>query len=531
MAALHGSANIMDDAGNFEEEHEFETFAREFIELNDWHEVATDRNDLDKIETFSEHQELPSMNIVNITGIVSDDGSTGPIPWSPSSRPTLSDESQLSLSHELVYLSQQTSSGNLFDHSNPTLANATADLSVQTESYNEEFDNSEAAAAVALQVEVDQLKKEMAALVFMNNRYHLAISNCTFCALDDDTSNASTSFDASIRASTPVCKGQRSSASFAFSSSGPTSLSRTIPPLMSLLIDDRTKATVKAMKKRRDKTFISRMVTTLTKLETKYLTPRHNSRGSKKQLYTKNHKNSPIVPDELASNYDVLAAPKTGKLTVSEPIPHIRIEPALPNHKLSRVHSCSQDNEISRKDYQESKGTYVIDMARNKRIKKTMPPNYAWDSFDINDESDKYETKPSIITQIKSWCLQQSGFLPPNSCFIHWFKGKYQAMDTRQLRSLAEGLVKLADEPNPYISSDSSHVQFKNESTDEPQDPCDDSSCSLSSISHSHYIHHGNVVVILHADYHEVTQRSLISPDDHAVHQAMHGYGGGFKGG
>ena len=181
------------------------------------------------------------MNVMNITGLVSDDGSIGPIPWSssmlmqpPSSRPTLSDESHLSLSQELAYLSQQTTPGNLFDPLNQILANSNADLSVQTESFNEQL-VAEAAAAVALRVEVDQLKKELAALVFMNNRYHLAISNCTFCALDDDTSDASTSFDASIRASTPVCKGQRSSASFALSSSGPTSPSRTIPPLMSLI--------------------------------------------------------------------------------------------------------------------------------------------------------------------------------------------------------------------------------------------------------------------------------------------------------
>ena len=59
MAALHGSADMINDAGNFEKEHEFETFAHEFIELNDWHEVNPDRNDLDNIETSSEHQELP----------------------------------------------------------------------------------------------------------------------------------------------------------------------------------------------------------------------------------------------------------------------------------------------------------------------------------------------------------------------------------------------------------------------------------------------------------------------------------------
>ena len=60
------------------------------------------------------------------------------------------------------------------------------------------------------------------------------------------------------------------------------------------------------MERRKDKTFISRMVKTLTELETKYLTPVHNS---KRQLYTKKQKTSPIVSDKLASNYHVLATP------------------------------------------------------------------------------------------------------------------------------------------------------------------------------------------------------------------------------
>ena len=120
-----------------------------------------------------------------------------------------------------------------------------------------------------------------------------------------------------------------------------------IPALMSLTID-----AVNAMKKRKDKTFISRMVKALT--TTEYLTPRHIT---KRQLSTKKQENSPIVPDELASKSHVLAAPKPEELTVSEPIPLVRIEPVLPNQKLCRVHSCSQDHEISGKDYRENKGT------------------------------------------------------------------------------------------------------------------------------------------------------------------------------
>ena len=114
MAALHGSVDILDDdTGNLEEEHEFETFAQEFIDLDDWHEVTTDRK-----VTFSEHQEPPLMNIMNITGIVSNDESIGTIPWSPvkklpakpkqpPSRPTPSNKSQLSLSQELVHRSSK----------------------------------------------------------------------------------------------------------------------------------------------------------------------------------------------------------------------------------------------------------------------------------------------------------------------------------------------------------------------------------------------------------------------------------------
>ena len=40
--------------------------------------------------------------------------------------------------------------------------------------------------------EVTQIKQKGAQLIFVNNRYYLAISKCTFCALHDtDTSDAS----------------------------------------------------------------------------------------------------------------------------------------------------------------------------------------------------------------------------------------------------------------------------------------------------------------------------------------------------
>ena len=241
------------------------------------------------------------MNIMNITGVVSNDESIGTIPWSPvkklpakpkqpPSRPTPCDKSQLSLSQEFVKRSQQTSPGNFIHSSMQTFAIQSADLFVQTESNNEEPvtdpDNTEVGGVVALQAQVEQLKKEVAKLVFENNRYHFAISNCTFCASDDVTSDASISLYASIRASTPV--------SSALPSSGQApAVQRTIPALMSLTIDDRTKAEVDTMQKRKDKVFISRMVETLTKLEIKYLAPRRNT---KRRLSTRKQKNRPTIP-------------------------------------------------------------------------------------------------------------------------------------------------------------------------------------------------------------------------------------------
>ena len=89
---------------------------------------------------------------------------------------------------------------------------------------------------------------------------------------------------------------------------------------MSLTIDERTMAEVNTMKRRKDKNFISRIVKTLNKLETKYLTPRHDS---KRQLYARKHKYSPIIPEELAPSYNVLTAPEPGESTVSKPFPHV----------------------------------------------------------------------------------------------------------------------------------------------------------------------------------------------------------------
>ena len=63
---------------------------------------------------------------------------------------------------------------------------------MQTEVIDEksEVNSCEVAAIEVLQAEVKQLKRKVAELVFENNRYHLSLSNCTFCTSDDDFSDA-----------------------------------------------------------------------------------------------------------------------------------------------------------------------------------------------------------------------------------------------------------------------------------------------------------------------------------------------------
>ena len=102
------------------------------------------------------------------------------------------------------------------------------------------------------------------------------------------------------------------------------------------------------MKKMKDKTFISRMVKTLTKLETKYLTPRPKR---KRQPFIRKLKNGPKIPIEIASNYYVLTAPEPKKLTVLKPFPqvrqsNVRIKPAFPNPESCPVHTCFPDHEF-----------------------------------------------------------------------------------------------------------------------------------------------------------------------------------------
>ena len=98
--------------------------------------------------------------------------------------PTLHDQSQQTWSPELVNRSQQTAPATFVDDSVQTPVIPFTNLSVKTELIDEELgpDSSEVATNVALQAENDELKKKVAELVFENNRYHLSISNCTFCS-------------------------------------------------------------------------------------------------------------------------------------------------------------------------------------------------------------------------------------------------------------------------------------------------------------------------------------------------------------
>ena len=199
----------------------------------------------------------------------------------------------------------------------------------------------------ALKEEVCQLQKKVAELVYMNNRYHLSISNCTVCTSDDDFTNASLSDEEAIKASTPVTTSLDSlepSISPVPCSEAPSSGIPALPsrPLLSKSVETKQKDPVM---KSKDKTFIKRMVKTLAKLEAKYLIPEHKR---KKKLFTRKQRSSPIVPRELASIYHVLAAPEPEAALVPDPFPHVRwdgvrFKPALPAPESCPVYSCYQD--------------------------------------------------------------------------------------------------------------------------------------------------------------------------------------------
>ena len=147
--------------------------------------------------------------------------------------------------------------------------------------------------------EVNKLNQQILELTYQNNRYHLAISNCTFCASDDPDDSDASSSDASITASIPV--------PFGLPSSDQGSVSCTIPTLMSGFDVKERQTDTKV--KSKDETFIKRMLKTLTKLEDKYKIPEHKR---KKRLFTRKEKTSPIVPKEFDTIYHVLTAPEPG---------------------------------------------------------------------------------------------------------------------------------------------------------------------------------------------------------------------------
>ena len=76
------------------------------------------------------------------------------------------------------------------DKSVQTVPSFAVGQSVQTEiitwsSTGQQTDEYKSAEYDALQYEIAQLKEKVAELVYMNNRYHFALSNCTLCDTDD----------------------------------------------------------------------------------------------------------------------------------------------------------------------------------------------------------------------------------------------------------------------------------------------------------------------------------------------------------
>ena len=71
MAALHGSVDMLDnETGIFQDEHEFESSAHEFIELNNWQEGATDKIDSEKKLIFK-HYLTQSLHKLTINCVLS----------------------------------------------------------------------------------------------------------------------------------------------------------------------------------------------------------------------------------------------------------------------------------------------------------------------------------------------------------------------------------------------------------------------------------------------------------------------------
>ena len=183
--------------------------------------------------------------------------------------------------------------------------------------------------------EVNRLKRMVADLIYENNRYHLALSNCHCSTLDDAISDVPAESLESIRASTPL--------SCHLPSSAPEVKSNSVPALVSGSTEDSSQFEVD----KKDEAFVRRMLKTLTKLEIKYLTPVHKR---KKRLFTRKKRKINIVPKEFSSIYENLTSPGGPDEVTTPPIlipqvnwHNVKFKPVLPSPEECAVHSCSQD--------------------------------------------------------------------------------------------------------------------------------------------------------------------------------------------
>jgi len=113
-------------------------------------------------------------------------------------------------------------------------------------------------------------------------------------------------------------------------------------PLLSRSVETKLNDSVMKCK---DKNFIFKMMKTLTKLETKYLTPEHKRMT---RLFTRKQRSSSIVPKEFGSMYHALSVPEPEVVAAPDPFPHVRwsdvrFKPALPAPESCPVYSCYQD--------------------------------------------------------------------------------------------------------------------------------------------------------------------------------------------
>ena len=172
----------------------------------------------------------------------------------------------------------------------------------KSEAMNADYDSK-------LQDEVTRLKRMVAELVYSNNRYHIALSNCYCLPSVDATSDTSMSLDESISASTPLPYDVPNLVKVSVPAS-PASVS-------SALMSSTSKESSPPVKvDKKDQVFVSRMVKLLSKLEVKYSTPPHKR---KRKFFARKKKQSHIIPREFSTIYHNLAAPEPDVVTIPEP--------------------------------------------------------------------------------------------------------------------------------------------------------------------------------------------------------------------